>query len=103
MRINQYQKPNKPMLNSKSMLKNSVIRIVLGTGLTLMIPYILQWPWTRSDFVVAGVVLFVTGLALYLIIRKGGKYRIPEAIVIVFLFLWLWVELAVGLFTNWGS
>ena len=50
-----------------------------------------------------GAILFVTGLMLDLARRKMGKYRVGAGITIVVLFLWLWVELAVGLFTNWGS
>jgi len=50
-----------------------------------------------------GAILFVTGLMLDLARRKMGKYRVAAVITIVVLFLWLWVELAVGLFTNWGS
>ncbi len=87
----------------KSITQNSIIRVALATGAILMIPLLLQWPWTRSDFVVMGTMLFVTGLMLTLVLKKAGKYRIPAAIAIVFLFLWLWMELAVGLFTNWGS
>jgi hypothetical protein len=87
----------------KNLLQNSIIQAALGTGLILMIPLLFGWPWTRSDFIVAGTLISVTGLTLAFVIKKGGKYRIPAALVIVLLFLWLWVELAVGLFTNWGS
>jgi hypothetical protein len=59
--------------------------------------------WTLSDFIIMGAILFVTGFMLDLARRKMGKYRIAGVITIVVLFLWLWVELAVGLFTNWGS
>jgi hypothetical protein len=59
--------------------------------------------WTLSDFVVMGVLLFITGNTIDLTMRKGGKYRVLGVALIVILFLWLWVELAVGLFTNWGS
>ncbi len=88
---------------SKNILKNSIVRAALGSGLILMIPLLFRFPWTRSDFIVAGSVLFIAAFMLDVVIKKGGKYRIPAALVIVFLFLWLWVELAVGLFTNWGS
>jgi hypothetical protein len=88
-------------------IKN-ILRIVFGMAVVLLIPLVtMQFAegvnWTGSDFVVAGVVLFVTGLLLDVAWRKGGKYRIPGVLVIGFLFLWLWAELAVGVFTNWGS
>jgi len=92
----------------------NIIRVFLITVGILLIPLVLQltigtgvdgqgWNWTLSDFVVIGLMIFVTGLLLDLIIRKTGKYRVALTILVIILFLWLWVELAVGLFTNWGS
>jgi hypothetical protein len=85
-----------------------IIRIALGTVGILLIPLVaMQFSsevnWTLSDFIIMGAMLFVTGLMLDLVMRKMGRYRVAAAIAIVGLFLWLWVELAVGLFTNWGS
>lgn len=59
--------------------------------------------WTLSDFVIAGVLLFGAGLLLDMALRKAGKYRLAAAAAITFAFLLLWAELAVGIFTNWGS
>ena len=59
--------------------------------------------WTLSDFVLMGTMIFVTGLLIELAMQKMGKYRFVATAGILFLFLWLWVELAVGLFTTWGS
>lgn len=86
----------------------TIIRIALGTLGILLIPFAaMQFSsevnWTLSDFIIMGAILFVTVLILDLAMRKIGKYRVPTAITIIGLFLWLWVELAVGLFTNWGS
>jgi hypothetical protein len=85
-----------------------IIRVALITAAILMIPFVAmrftnEVNWDETDFIVMGTMIFVTGLMLNLIMRKAGKYRIYAALVIVFLFLWLWVELAVGLFTQWGS
>ncbi len=82
--------------------------IALGTLVILLIPlfgtqFVEGWDWTLSDFVIMGAMLFITGSLIDLSVRKLGKYGFIVAAVIVFLFLWLWVELAVGLFTNWGS
>jgi hypothetical protein len=90
-------------MKTTNIMPTNIFRIALGTALILLIPVLGKWPWTRSDFVVMGTMLFVTGLMLDLVMRKMGKYRVAAAVVIVVLFLWLWVELAVGLFTNWGS
>jgi hypothetical protein len=83
-------------------LKNTLF-IAIGAGILLLIPLLSQWPWTTSDFIVAGLLLFGIGTAVDLIWRYAGKYRLWGAALAIFLFLWLWVELAVGLFTNWGS
>ncbi|MEX0930503.1 MAG: hypothetical protein WDZ79_02365 [Candidatus Paceibacterota bacterium] len=95
-------------------MKNIIIRSALATGLLLLIPLGLQltigtgvngqgFNWTLSDFVVMGGLVFVTSFLIGLAARKLGRYRIIGVVVILFLFVWLWAELAVGVFTNWGS
>ncbi len=83
-------------------IKNTLF-IALATLALLLIPLLFSWPWTLSDFVIAGVLIFGSGLLINFALMKGGKYRLIIAGVILFLFLWLWAELAVGVFTNWGS
>ena len=83
-------------------LKNTLL-IAVGTGILLLIPLLAKWPWTTSDYVVAVLLLFGIGNAIDLIWRHTGKYRVIGSVMAIVLFLWLWVELAVGLFTNWGS
>jgi hypothetical protein len=83
-------------------LKNTLL-IALGTGALLLIPLLFRWPWTLSDFVIGGALIFVVGSVLDLIWRRAGKRRLIVGGIVVFLFLWLWAELAVGVFTNWGS
>jgi hypothetical protein len=87
-------------------------RPVLGTAALLLIPFFSMqfalggpeaFNWTLSDFVVAGILLLTTGLLLEAVWRNAGKYRALAIGGIMFLFLWLWAELAVGIFTNWGS
>jgi hypothetical protein len=94
--------------------------IALGVGLILMIPLIFTllnptasinggdgggWDWKSGDFVVMGSILFGFGSMFVLTARKIRKksHRIAIAIIFFLALLWLWVELAVGLFTNWGS
>lgn len=86
----------------------SILRVAVCTALLLLVPYVAMFfttevDWNATDFIVAGTMLSVTGLLLEAVMKKGGAYKVPAAIVIVGVFLWLWVELAVGLFTNWGS
>jgi hypothetical protein len=85
-----------------------IIWIAIATGFILLLPLVaMQFTdevvWTLSDFAIAGVLLFGTGLTFVLAARKTRKYRVVIGIVLAAALLWLWVELAVGLFTNWGS
>jgi hypothetical protein len=60
--------------------------------------------WTLGDFIVMGILLFGTSSAFVLTARKSNKkYRAAIGIAFLIVFLWLWAELAVGVFTNWGS
>lgn len=92
----------------------NILRVALGTGLILLVPLVLQltigtgvdgqgFNWQRGDFLFMGTLIFIAGLALDLAWRKSGKYRILAVGAIILGFLWLWAELAVGVFTNWGS
>jgi hypothetical protein len=56
--------------------------------------------WTWFDFVVAGILLYGTGLLCELVLRKvkdTGRRFLIIGIVLVVLFL-VWAELAVGIF-----
>ena len=56
--------------------------------------------WTLSDFIVAGVLLLGTGLAIELAIRyiKPGIGRSILLIIILMALFLIWAELAVGIF-----
>ena len=84
--------------------KNSLI-LLSTILLLLLIPFIaMQFSndvnWSIMDFVVAGVLLFGTGLTIEYVLRKvkSRKNRILICGIILLLFLLLWIELAVGLF-----
>ncbi|MGH2584018.1 MAG: hypothetical protein ACRDJE_03820 [Dehalococcoidia bacterium] len=59
--------------------------------------------WNLFDFVVAGALLFDTGLMVVLIARKMRKYRAIIGIVLAAALIYVWLELAVGIFTTLGS
>lgn len=95
-----------------------IIRPLLATALILLVPFLLMqfrvglydpgsgWEtlnWTLFDFVVMGGMLFVAGILLELVLAQAGRYRVVAALAVAFFFLWLWAELAVGVFTTWGS
>ena len=98
-------------LKSKDAIKrNSVfIRIALATGLILLIPLIAtqitnQVNWDRIDFVVAGLLLIITGSVFVLVARRFPRRR--RALIgsmLVLALLYIWAELAVGIFTHLGS
>lgn len=56
--------------------------------------------WSVIDFVVAGILLLGTGLAIEFVLRKvkNINHRIIICILILLALLLLWLELAVGLF-----
>ncbi len=86
------------------------IRIALVTGLILLIPLIAmqfsdEWDWNEGDFIIIGTLLFGMGSMFVLAARKVRKksHRITIGIAFAIAVLYLWAELAVGIFTTWGS
>jgi hypothetical protein len=85
---------------SMIMKNKRLMGIVLAVALLLLIPLIARFPWSRLDFVTAGVLLLGTGLLCELVMRKVNKieYRIAICAAILIAFLLIWIELAVGIF-----
>lgn len=82
---------------------------LLGIGITvailLLTPLIAmqfsnEVSWSSSDFVVAGILLLGTGLAIELTLRKVKKTsnRILLCTAILLILLLIWAELAVDIF-----
>lgn len=85
-------------------MKN-IIYIAIGTVLILLIPFLaMQFTgevnWDETDFIVAGVLIFGTGLLFELLSRKlkTKNHKIILAVVLLVLFLIVWADLAVGIF-----
>ncbi|SDS12062.1 hypothetical protein [Christiangramia echinicola] len=79
-----------------------ILMVVVGI---LLIPFIgmqvsEEVNWTGSDFLIMGILLFLTGLAINfaLIKFKTLKSRIIACAVILFVLIVIWAELAVGIF-----
>lgn len=92
------------------MFQNSVfVWIALATGAILLIPFIaMQFTtdvmWDETDFIVMGSLLFgVASLFVLAARRAPRKHRMLIGGIFIAAFLFLWAELAVGVFTNWGS
>jgi hypothetical protein len=87
-------------------MKNKrLILILVVPVILLLIPLIaMQFTdevnWSLIDFIVAGLLLFGTGLILELVLRKVGnmKYRIAILITLLLGLMLVWAELAVGIF-----
>ena len=86
-------------------LLNIMIRIFPIVGLLLLIPMIAmqltdEVNWSFFDFLIMGIMLSITGLALGIIIKKikYHKYRNIFIAIIIMIFLLIWAELGVGLF-----
>ena len=56
--------------------------------------------WTAFDFIVAGILLFGTGLLLELVLSKftKTKHRIMLCLALFSILFLVWAELAVGIF-----
>lgn len=98
-------------MKTERTLTQSIAGIALVTGLILLIPLVLQltigtgvdgqgFNWKLGDFVVMGLLIFGTGLAIDFALRKltSRNHRIAAIAAIVLLFLLIWADLAVGIF-----
>ena len=85
-----------------------LIWVALVTGFVLLVPLLAmrltdEVAWTLVDFVAAGTLVFGAGLVFVLASRTVPKYRAITGIVLAVALIYVWVELAVGIFTTWGS
>ena len=90
--------------------RNSIFGwIALGIGFLLLIPLVAmqltnEVQWDSTDFAVMAVMLFAfASLFVFFARLIPRKRRIAAGIVILLAFIYLWAELAVGIFTDWGS
>ncbi len=91
-------------MNTENNYFKSVIGVALATFLILLIPFLaMQFSgeilWSLTDFIVAGILIFGTGLAFMLIFRKNANflYRIAGGLSLGTAFLLIWANLAVGI------
>jgi hypothetical protein len=86
------------MRENITLINKNILRMALGTAFLLLIPLLGRWPWSLSDFVVMGGLIFGTGLAYELIARQADSivYRAAVGIAVVTSLLLVWINLAVG-------
>ena len=82
----------------------SIPAVVLGTGLLLIVPLVAmqftdEVDWSVSDFIIAGALLFGTGVLFVLVLRAPENiiYKSGMGLAIGATFLMIWADLAVGL------
>lgn len=75
-----------------------LIGIVLAVAFLLLIPVIAGFPWTRLDFIVAGVLLLGTGLSCELVLRKvkNLSYQIVACGAILSVLMLIWAGIVSG-------
>ncbi len=87
------------MKNKRLFIIGSIVVLILLIPLIAM-QFSDEVNWDLMDFVVAGLLLFGTGLIFDLMLRKVNKpsIRIVLGITLLLLFFLIWAELAVGIF-----
>ncbi len=87
------------------MKTSRILVILLIVVAILLIPFIaMQFSneiyWSLLDFMIMGILLFLTGLAINIVLRKTSslKQRIILCGVVLAIFILIWAELAVGIF-----
>ena len=70
-----------------------------GAALLLAVPWLANFPWTASDFIVMGVMFAITGVTIELAVRSSTDWaqRLGALVAIIAGFLTVWVNLAVGM------
>ena len=82
----------------------SIPAVALGTVLLLMIPLVAmqftdEVDWSVVDFMIAGALLFGTGVLFVLVLRAAENivFKVAMGLAIGATFLMIWADLAVGL------
>lgn len=87
-------------------LARSAIRVAVVTLALLLVPvaamlFTVEVNWGIEDFSIAGILLFVAGMAYSILARRlqSTEQRVAVAAVILLALGAVWAQLAVGLFT----
>lgn len=86
-----------------SILTKDLVHIIGIPVIMLLIPLVFNFPWGPEDYIVTAILLVTLISAIKGINAKAGKYKWMFIALIIFAAVWFYAELAVGIFTNWGS
>lgn len=77
----------------------AIVAVILAIPLVAM-QFTNQVDWKLFDFVIMGILLSITGLAIELVTRKvkSANWRVIITLGILLVLCLIWVELAVGIF-----
>lgn len=91
-------------MNTERNLTQAFTYPAIATGLLLLIPFIAMkfsedMVWTLSDFILAGIMIFGTGLTYTLVTRKSEEivYRVAVGFALFTGLFLIWSNIAVGL------
>jgi hypothetical protein len=86
-------------------MNNRKIYIVLAVVVILLVPYVLNAPWTISDYIIAGILLLSTGFIFETVTSRvnNPRKKIIAGMGVLLVAAYIWAELAVGIFTTLGS
>lgn len=91
-------------MNTEQNLSKAFTYPAIATGLLLLIPFIAMKfsedvVWTLSDFILAGIMIFGTGITYTLVTRKSEEmaYRVAIGFALFTGLFLIWTNLAVGL------
>ena len=92
------------------MRNQRILNIVLMTALILAVPLVAmrftdEVNWDLADFIVAGALLFGTGIAYEIVSKRMPSvgYRVAVGVALVTALMLVWVNLAVGLIGSEGE
>ncbi|MEW5681466.1 MAG: hypothetical protein AB1780_03725 [Pseudomonadota bacterium] len=97
--------------NATSLLyrRHIFVYLALAAATLLLIPFTAmqitgEVNWSSGDFIIMGLLLFLTSSAIVVIARKvEPAQRLWVVLGVALMFLYCWAELAVGVLFNLGS
>lgn len=89
-------------------IDNGFVWVAILTTLILLLPLVAmrftsEVSWNGADFIVMGLMCVIVGSLFVLASRVAPRRRLILGLVFVFAFVYIWAELAVGVFTSFGS